>query len=537
MQPEQETINLSDFTGIVRRRRWSFIMPAAAIFLLAVVVALALAPVYRSTATILIEEQEIPPDFVVTTVTSFVEQRLQSINQRIMSTTRLLEIIDRFNLYAGDRRRMTTEEIIEKMREDVELEPISTEVMDRRTGRATMATIAFTLSYAAKEPPDTVQKVASQLTSLFLEENLMVRERQTSETSEFLRDESQRVKQQMERIEAEIAAFKQAHINELPEMLQLNLQELSNVERNIERLQENLRTLKQREGYLQAELSTTSPKWQRNWVAEKDEDIRRLEMLEVQIISLKTRYSDEYPDVVKTRQEIEELKQRLDAEGVDYSRKRGHNEEEKPENPAYISLSAQLGGVRSEIETINRLIANFENTATGYKKRIAATPAVEENYNALLARQANTRLKYNDLLQKTMEAEVAQGLEKDQKGERFTLIDPARLPEKPFRPNRLAIVLIGFVLGIGAGVGFAALKEFSDTAAYSPETLTRQTGGAVLAGIPVIVTAEEVARRKRLDRYKIVAALVALIAIPILFHFLIMDVDIFWAKLSRRIGI
>ena len=218
--------------------------------------------------------------------------------------------------------------------------------------------------------------------------------------------------------------------------------------------------------------------------------------------------------MAKTRQEIDDLKQRLDAEGVDYVRKRGNNEEEKPENPAYISLAAQLSGVRSEIDTINRMIANFETTATDYKKRIAATPAVEENYNALLGRQANTRLKYNDLLQKTMEAEVAQGLEKDQKGERFTLIDPARLPEKPFKPNRWAIVLIGLVLGIGTGVGFAALKEITDTAAYTPETLTRQTGGPVLAAIPVIVTAADAARRKRRGRIKIVAFIVLLIAVP-----------------------
>jgi polysaccharide biosynthesis transport protein len=536
MEQEQEAINLSDLIAILKRRRWSFVMPAAIVFALAVIVALALAPVYKSTATILIEEQEIPSDFVVTTVTSFVEQRLQSINQRIMSTTRLLETIDRFNLYADDRGRLTTEEIIEKMREDVLLDPISTEVMDRRTGRATMATIAFTLSYEARESPDTVQKVATQLTSLFLEENLRVRERQTSETSEFLREERQRIKQQMEQIEAEIAAFKQAHINELPEMMQLNMQELSNIERSIERLQENLRTLKQREGYLQAELSTTSPKWQRNWIAEKDEDIRRLELLEVQLISLKTRYSDEYPDVAKTRQEIDRIKQRLDAEGVDYSRKRGDTEE-TPENPAYISLSAQLGGVRSEIGTIDRLIAKFEKTAAAYKKRIAATPAVEENYNALLARQANTRLKYNDLFQKTMEAEVAQGLEKDQKGERFTLIDPARLPQKPHKPNRLAIALIGLVLGIGAGVGLAALREFTDTAVYSPELLTRHTGGAVLAAIPVIITADEAARQKRRGGLRILALLSLIVAVPILFHFLVMDLDIFWAKLSRRLGI
>ena len=497
--------------------------------------ALSLAPVYKSTATILIEEQEIPADFVTTTVTSYLEQRLQSINQRIMNTTHLLEIIKRFNLYAAERGKLTTEELVTKMRDDVVLEPISTEVMDKRTGRATMATIAFTLSFQARESPSTVQKVASQLTSLFLEENLRVRERQTSETSEFLRDENNRVKRQLDGIESEIAVFKRDHINELPEMLQLNMQELSIIERNIERFQENLRTLKQREGYLQAELSTTSPKWAKNWVAEKDQDVQRLELLEVQLISLKTRYSDEYPDVIKTRQEIDRLKQRLDAEGVDYARKRGDNEEEKPENPAYISLSAQLSGVQSEINTIERLIAANEETAQKYRRRIASTPAVEETYNALLSRQANTRVQYNDLLQKTMEAEVAQGLEKDQKGERFTLIDPARLPEKPFKPNRLAIVLIGLVLGIGTGMGWGALREFTDDAVQNAEALTRMTGFPVLAGVPVIVTPAEEHRRRQMRRIKIVAAVAAIPVAIALFHFFVMDLDIFWAKLMRRL--
>ena len=219
--------------------------------------------------------------------------------------------------------------------------------MDKRNGRATMATIAFTMSYAAKESPATVQKVATQLTSFFLEENLKVRERQTSETSQFLRDETARVKRELDQIETEIAAFKTAHMNELPEMLQLNLQELSNLERTVERLQENLRTLKQREGYLQAELSLPLPQnGTRTMIVEKDEDVKRLEFLEVQLISLKTRYTDEYPDVVKTAAEIDTIKTRLDAAGVEYSRNRG-KEEEKPENPAYISLSAQLGGVQS----------------------------------------------------------------------------------------------------------------------------------------------------------------------------------------------
>lgn len=532
---EQETIDLKDFTDIIRRRRWSFLIPAGAIFLLAVIVALAMAPVYKSTATILIEEQEIPVDFVVTTVTSYVEQRLQSINQRIMSTTRLLEIIDRFNLYADERGNRSTQELIAKMRDDVLLEPISTEVMDKRTGRATMATIAFTLSYAAKEAPATVQQVASQLTSLFLEENLRVRERQTSETSQFLREENERVKRQLDQVDAEIAVFKRKHINELPEMIQLNMQELNNIERNIERLQENMRSLKQREGYLEAELSTTSPKWHKSWIAEKDEDVRRLELLEVQLISLKTRYSDEYPDVAKTVQEIDAIKKQLEAAGVDYSRRQG-DKTQTPENPAYISISAQLSGVRSEIETIDRMFANLEASAVEYKRRIAATPAVEETYNALLSRQANTRLKFNDLLQKTMEAEVAQGLEKDQMGERFNLIDPARLPEKPFKPNRLAIVLIGLVLGIGAGVGWGALREFTDDAVQNAEALTRLTGFPVLSGVPVIITPAEALHRQNMRRFKIIAAIAAIPLAIVIFHFFIMDLDIFWAQLMRRLA-
>ena len=529
---EQEAINLSDFTDIISRRRWSIIIPAGSLFLLVAIVALSLAPVYKSTATILIEEQEIPEDFVATTVTSYVEQRLQSINQRIMNTTHLLEIIKRFNLYAAERGKLTTEELVAKMRDDVVLEPISTEVMDKRTGRATMATIAFTLSYQARESPGTVQKVASQLTSLFLEENLRVRERQTSETSQFLRDESNRVKQQLDGIESEIAVFKKEHINELPEMLQLNMQELSIIERNIERFQENLRSLKEREGYLQSELTTTPRQWYQNWIAQKDEDVKRLELLEVQLISLKTRYSDEYPDVIKTRQEIARIKQRLDEAGIDYTRQRNA---EKPENPAYINISAQLSGVQSEIKTVERLIAVNEETAQKYRRRIASTPAVEEIYNALLSRQVNTRVQYNDLLQKTMEAEVAQGLEKDQKGERFTLIDPARLPEKPFKPNRLAIVLIGLVLGIGAGMGWGALREFTDDAVQNAETLTRMTGFPVLAGIPVIITPKEEHHRQQMRRIRIIAAVAAIPVAITLFHFFVMDLDIFWAKLMRRL--
>ena len=217
----------------MRRRKKSLILPAVAVIVMAGLVALLLPSIYRSTATILIEEQEIPAEFVVTTVTSFAEQRIQQINQRIMSFTRLLEIIKRFDLYPELTDKKTTEEIVEQMRKDTELKPVSADVMDRRTGRPMSATIAFTLSYQGKDA-DKVQQVANVLTSLFLEENLQVRAKQAEETSSFLEGEMARVKEELAGLEARLAAFKQANINALPELLQVSVQGLNSLDRNLE---------------------------------------------------------------------------------------------------------------------------------------------------------------------------------------------------------------------------------------------------------------------------------------------------------------
>ena len=190
MEPEVKTIQ--DLTAILKRRKWALILPALIVFAIAAVVALALPSIYRSTATILIEEQEIPREYVMSMVTSYAEQRIQSSTQRIMSSARLVEIINRFNLYADLRKRWTIEEIIAKMRKDIKFETISADVMDRRTGRPTAATIAFTVSYEG-EDPNVVLQVANVLASLYLEENLRIRDEKTAGTSKFIEDEMKNV--------------------------------------------------------------------------------------------------------------------------------------------------------------------------------------------------------------------------------------------------------------------------------------------------------------------------------------------------------
>ena len=522
---QQMPMTPGDYLEIVGRRKWSLVLPAVIIFLLAGIVALALPSIYQSQSTILIEEQEIPENFVMATVTGFAEQRIQQINQRIMSFSRLLEVIQRFELYPELKDKWTSEEIVEKMREDTLLKPVSAEIVDKRTGRPTTATIAFTLSYEGKNPRK-VQQAANVLTSLFLEENLQVREKQALDTSAFLEGEMDRVKADLAEIDSKIAVFKEEHINELPEMLQLNLQTLNNIERNIELSSQQLRTLKDKEEYLQTQLASITP------YEEEHTSRQRLEELKVQLVHLTKRFTEEYPDVKKTREEIAELEKQL----ADSDTNSG-SDKSRPDNTIYITLSAQLASTESEMASVRRQLEELNSRQEKYRSRIAATARVEEAYKQLVIARSNTQAKYEDLMRKHMEARVAQGLEKDQKGERFTLIEPPRLPEKPFKPNRMAIMLIGLVLGAGAGIGLAALREFSDDTVRDGDSLVMVTRFPVLAGIPQIISEKEVARnRVRLLIWAGAAAGAAVLGL-LVFHFLIMDLDVFWAKLMRRFAL
>lgn len=520
---EQNVITLSDYIAIVKRRKWSLILPIVVIFFTAGIIAMSLPSIYKSTSTILIEEQNIPADFVKATVTSFAEQRLQTIHQRIMSFTRLHEMITRFDLYSELKDKWTAEEIAGKMREDIHLEPISAEINDRRTGRPSTATIAFTLSYEGKNP-GTVQKVANVITSLFLEENLRVREMQATETTEFLEKEMKKVKTRLAELESRMAAFKTEHINELPDLFQVNMQSLNNSENSIARLGEQLRNLKEREGYLQTQLASIPLD-----IEMGNKDKLRLSELKVHLVYLKTRYSDQYPDVIKTKAEISELEYQINGK-ADIPRQDGRI----PDNPAYITLASQLSSTQAEIQSVKRQIQKANETVNNFRQAITNTPRVDEAYKAIRIELENTQAKYNDLMMKHMEAVISQGLEKDQKGERFSLIDPARLPESPFKPNRLAIMLIGLVLGVGAGVGLASLREFTHQGLWGVDTLATSTSFPVLASIPEIMTTEDLAQKKRKQVITITAIALLVFVGIVLFHFFVMDINIFWAKVMRK---
>jgi succinoglycan biosynthesis transport protein ExoP len=282
--------------------------------------------------------------------------------------------------------------------------------------------------------------------------------------------------------------------------------------------------LRERESYLQSQLASIP-------ADEKSQDRQRLAELRVQLTNLLTRVSEAYPDVPKLRAEIAEIEERLKTSAHDGAIA------DKPDNPSYVALAAQLASTQAEIGSVNDQIQGMYRKRDDYQRRIEGAPKVEEVYKVLLAERNNIQHKFDELSNKYMEARLAQGLEQDQMGERFTLIEAARMPERPVSPNRPAVILIGLVLGLGAGAGLVALLEYSDHSVRTTEDLAKILPLPVLAGIPEIVTASELASARRRRRFIQIGVVGLLVCGVLIFHFFIMDLDVFWARLSRRMDI
>ncbi len=317
METEEDVKGLGDYLAILKRRRWQLILPAAVLFVVAAVAAVAIPASYRSQATILIEQQEIPQDLVRSTVTSYADQRVQVISKRILTTAKLGEIVERFGLYRDKRERTGIATVVEDMRkDDIHLNMISAEVVDPRSGRPAQATIAFTLAYDSPNP-QLAQKVASEIVTLFLNENLKTRREAARQTSRFLNAEAEKLSTEISTLEAKLATFKEQHNENLPELSQYNLQLLQRTEDQMRSNENILRTLEERKIYLQAQLAQIDPysggysSGGQRVLGSAD----RLRLLEGEHAGVVARYSPDHPTRIQLEREMGALRAQLGSPG------------------------------------------------------------------------------------------------------------------------------------------------------------------------------------------------------------------------------
>ncbi len=575
------------------RRSW---LIAAFVFGLVLTGALAvlLPSKFRSAGTILIEQQEMPQELVRSTVTSYADERVQVISKRVMTTETLLNIIHRYDLYPSERSSWTREALLKQMQKDIGLRMISADVIDPRSGHPTSATIAFEVSYTSVNP-DVAAKVANELTTLYLNENLNNRTQLARDAASFLEAEGDRLNHRIGELEAQLATFKDKHFHQLPELTQLNMQLLDHTDEELRGEDARKSALEQQRVYLEAQLAQLKPnstlftdtgerilsstdrlkaarsqldsaravygpdhpdviRLQRQ-VSGLEKEIaasqagtastlptatdnadlqRRLEEARAKLAEAVGRYGPEHPDRVRLQREVDSLQDQLSA--APPSAPQPKLTPKEADNPAYVQIQAQLAGTVNELTALEGEITKLRARSLEYQRNVSLSPQVEREYRELMRDYDNTRIKYQEIRSKQAEAKTAQNLEADRKGERFTLIDPPLPPEEPVSPNRKLIVIGGFILSIALAAGVLWLLETLDSSVRGRLDLLNLTGVPPLALVPHIGTeAERLASRRRM-RLAVSSAMASLCIAVALAHFFYRPLDVLWFTFARRMG-
>lgn len=459
-------LQLEDYIEIVLRRKWFVIIPFV-VSIIGIIVTLLIVPrSYKSTTMILVEHQKVPESYVNPTVTADINERLNTITQQVMSRTRLESIINEFGLYNKEKSNIANEELVGMMRGNIEI--------DIKGGGRGERTSAFSISYVGSNP-ETVMHVTNRLASLFIEENLKVREQQAEGTTEFLDSQMQGLKAALETHEMQIKLYKEKYMGELPSQTEATLRTLDRLQMERKIINDELSSAEERKNMIQSQLAETRSQEITTEKTIKDPQVRKILELEGELTRLSSSYTDKYPDIVRIKREISEIKAQIKtAKGAE------------PEENNINILSKQLVTVNKEIVKLKEEQENIARRVSVLQGRIERIPARELQIAALMRDYENTNKNYQSLLNKKLDAQLAENLEKRQKGEQFKILDPANLPVKPFKPDPKKIVLMGIALGAGAGAGLVVLLEVIDASFRKPDDVYAAIGIPVLASLPRI---------------------------------------------------
>ncbi len=577
----EQQLQFQQIKSILWRRKWWLAVPFIIVVSVVTIIAVVLPSIYVSSSTILIQDPQIPDEVVKTGVTSYADQRIQSITQEIMSRSKILALVAKYDLLPKKREKLSAEEVVDAIRDRIKVNTIDAEVKKDTQVKPILLTIAFELS-TEDEDPKKAQAVTAEIASYFLERNLEAREKHVRTTAKFLEGQVDQAKEHLDDLEAKLAAYRKDHLEELPEFSNLNMQKLeklnsdiSNINMQVRSLEEQRTTIKGNMGALdplgsstgrvistderlqqaQMELAALISRYSEKHplVQAKKQEIAILEKdsggaganvastsaaadnvqeLETKLATLKGQYTEKHPLVVAATQELAKAKQELrkaqSQGGPSESRATG-----APTNPAYIALRSDLEKVGVTISALNAEKQRIEQQMKDVYDKLHGMPEVSKVYNELSTDYMNAKAHYTDLQQKYMASQVAQGMEEQQLGENFQIVEPAFLPEKSSKPNRIVIILLGVILGAGFSVGLAGLREISDRNIHDLRSVEELTNLPVLSVIPRMLTKEEVRAAGRKKAYVVVCVVAGILISVAAFHFFVMDLYVFYAKLGR----
>lgn len=529
MNAEYE-LSFNDYLAILNRRKKHIAVVFTAVMAVAVAVAALMPPVYQSVGTILVESQQIPTEMVKSSGTELADERIEIIKQRVMTRSNLLKIINKYDLFNKESGKLQPSELMEEMRKNIAIELLSA---NQARGKAT---IAFKVSFDYDQAV-IAHKVANDVVTLFLDENAKSRTERAAETTEFLDQESERLRLELEEVENKVATYKQQYANALPEHLELHMSmiqrtesELKDVEREYKSTQEELR-------YLQIELeaakagvggrignqpAVTTP-------------ASELDKLKNELVKASATYKENHPTIKSLKRKIEALESTLDASNGSKNGTSNANEFADPESMLRVEkVQAQIESSKSRLQSLLQQQGGLRGKIGQLEGRVTLSPQVERGLFTLQRDYDIAKSKYEEIKSKQGNAKISENLEQGNKAERFALLESPLMPDKPIKPNRKKIVALGFFLALSAAFALVMLMETLDKRVRGVEFLTSVIGMRPIGVVPYIKTQAEMRSDRSLYKYVVGGVAIAFVIILALVHFIWVPLDILYFKALAR---
>lgn len=501
----QREMKLDDYWAILRRRMWVILVPAILGPIVAVVITFFLHEQYKSTTLVLVEDQKVPDNIAHSVVTDDLNVRLSSMQEQILSRTRLQPIIEKFGLFKGDVNKLPMEDLVDRLRTAIEVTPVRA-MSGTRPGGLPGFYINVTLDNAR-----TAQQVCAEITSMFTEQNLKDREANAQGTTSFIQSRLDEAQRDLNDRDAKLAAFKAQHIGQLPTETDQNINILNGLNTQLDGVNQAISRAQTEKALFNSMLTQALATASSSQSKGGDPDVLQKQMddLRNQLAIAQSKYTDDHPDVKSLKVRIADLQKKIDSGETAVADKPQDNpaptkaantaapdkpadKPEKstkptlPETPQVQQLRQQIFLADQTIKEKSKEQAEVLQKIHMYEARIQMTPAVEEQYK-VLSRDYNTSVEnYNELLKKLNDAQMSKGLESRQLGETFDVMDPANLPERPSFPNRWIFAGGGLAAGLALGFGIALIFEMGDKAIRTDRDVEALLGLRTLAMVPVV---------------------------------------------------
>lgn len=490
---------IEDVLAIAWRRRWLILIPLVLSTSAAVVYAFTARERWQSTALIQVVPQRVPESYVRPTVTSRIEDRLESIKQLILSRTKLEAIIQEFDLYPELRRTGLMEDVVDRMRNfDVGMRIVKGD--------------AFQVSFTADEPR-VAMRVTERLAGLFISENLRDRELLAEHSSQFLESQLETARKRLQETEQKLAEFRRTYAGQLPDQVPTALQAIANSQLQIQQINESMNRDRDQKLLVQRQIADLTEQANNEPpvpTGSSEADVnnmsaaQQLEVARARLRSAELRFKPEHPDIIAMKRVIKELELKADQEALQQPLSATGPSRLSPAETARRNrlreLQAQLSQLDKQIASKQAEEGRLRSIAGSYQSRVEIAPTRESELTALTRDYNTLNQQYQALLSKNYEAQMAANLERRQGGEQFKLLDPARIPERPLGPNRIRAIGMGVAIGLAIGVAFIAFLEYQDRSLKSEDDVMLALALPVLAVIPRMTSRQERqdARRKRL---------------------------------------